>query len=247
MVPSWSETLIKAQNLDFSNGARFEVIGRTRFCIHPKDQVKSLPVVGGTKDIQWERLKSLNPDLLILDKDENPRWMFDQAPCECLVTHVQDWTSMVQGLESLGQRLKSPSLLAMKERGQALIDKPLETKIEKVFSLLKSQSLGQPNMNAKVNYIIWKDPWMVASDSTFIGDMLRRCGLANRFKDVEAKYPEVQLDELREGLNLFSSEPFPFHLKQEILQQMGLEGLLIDGEPLTWFGIRALEFLEALR
>src|ERR1022692_4596445 len=79
MVPSWTETLIESG---------VNVVGRTRFCIHPKDQVKSIQAVGGTKDIDWDKVNGLKPNLVILDQEENPKSMADQCPFPILATHV---------------------------------------------------------------------------------------------------------------------------------------------------------------
>src|SRR3954462_7806167 len=96
MVPSWTETLIECG---------VEVIGRTRFCIHPRQVVASIPVVGGTKDVNWQRVQLLNADLLILDREENPKWMAEQAPLPVLDTHVQSVDQLPRELERLGQYL----------------------------------------------------------------------------------------------------------------------------------------------
>jgi len=64
LIPSWTETLIEA-----SRHSDFEVVGRTRFCIHPDDCINNIPVVGGTKDVNWQRVMDCKPDLLLLDRE----------------------------------------------------------------------------------------------------------------------------------------------------------------------------------
>ena len=64
LVPSWTETLICAG---------VDVVGRTRFCIHPEGKVGSIAALGGTKNLKSQELMNLKPDLIILDQEENPK------------------------------------------------------------------------------------------------------------------------------------------------------------------------------
>ena len=66
LVPSLTETL-------FALGLTTkEVVGRTPWCIHPQDMVDHVMVVGGTKTPNLAKIRSLNPDLIVMDKEENP-------------------------------------------------------------------------------------------------------------------------------------------------------------------------------
>lgn len=80
LVPSWTETLL-------AGGAN--VVGRTRFCIHPADQVAAIPKVGGTKDVDWEKVTALRPDLLVLDEEENTREIAEASPVPWIATRVR--------------------------------------------------------------------------------------------------------------------------------------------------------------
>ena len=79
MVPSWTETLLYAG---------IQVVGRTRYCIHPADKVAQIPIVGGTKDIKWDLVQDLQADLVLLDREENPLEMAESSPIPFLATHV---------------------------------------------------------------------------------------------------------------------------------------------------------------
>lgn len=76
MVPSWTETLLEAGR----DAADFELVGRTRYCVHPADLAASITAVGGTKEINWDRVSELKPDLVIFDREENPKSMADRSP-----------------------------------------------------------------------------------------------------------------------------------------------------------------------
>ena len=101
MVPSMTETLLECD---------VEVVGRTRFCIHPKARVKSINVVGGTKDLNWQKIKDLKADLLIVDKEENLPWMLTDAPLPVFVSHIDGLDSMPSELKRLAQILSNPKL-----------------------------------------------------------------------------------------------------------------------------------------
>ena len=98
-------------------------------------------------------------------------------------------------------------------------------------------------------YFIWKDPWMVAANSTFINDMLKYVGLHNVFLDLE-RYPEVTLKDLKErntDLVLLSSEPFPFKEKhkkeiEKFIPEARIE--IVDGEMFSWYGSRLLKSVD---
>src|SRR5437868_6660844 len=96
-VPSWTETLL-------SSGV--EVVGRTRFCIHPHEKVAAIPVVGGTKDWNLEKLRALKPDLLLLDQEENPKFMAEQSEFPFHATHIESVQSVAGALRAMGERLE---------------------------------------------------------------------------------------------------------------------------------------------
>jgi len=94
MVPSWTETLLECG---------CEVVGRTRFCIHP-ERVRDIPIVGGTKSIDWDKVGALNADLLLLDREENTRSMSVESPIEVFATHVTSVDDLAPELERLSVR-----------------------------------------------------------------------------------------------------------------------------------------------
>lgn len=235
LVPSWTETLL---------AAGVEVVGRTRFCIHPRARVSEIPIIGGTKDWNWERIADLKPDLLLLDQEENPRWMADDRGVEVLATHVTGVEVMPQTLGELGRRLGSAELQTLSERWREVLarepravwvpDQPLP-------GLLEWGREPDGNVD-RVLYMIWQNPWMAVARDTFIGSVLKRLGIA--LLPFDNKYPRVDLAAYDPAttLLLFSSEPFPF-LKRR--PQVAFPHAFVDGECFSWFGLRSLEFLEA--
>src|SRR4051812_39023961 len=64
LVPSLTELL-------FSLGLEEEVVGITKFCIHPQAWFRKKKRVGGTKTVKTDVVKALQPDLIIANKEEN--------------------------------------------------------------------------------------------------------------------------------------------------------------------------------
>ena len=233
MVPSWTETLI---------WAGVEVVGRTRFCIHPKDRVRSVPKVGGTKDWNLGKIQALKPDLLILDREENPL-MMSQAGLPYWSSHVTSVESLPETLDELSQKLGSPRLARLGERWHSVREaKPLTLPYDRLTGVVEWGRRPERPVRSVV-YVIWRDPWMAVAPHTFIGSVLGKLGMT--VYPFEETYPQFEMESLpTDCLLLFSSEPYPFLRKREGLESLGLPYAFVDGECFSWFGIRALEFLE---
>jgi len=245
MVPSWTETLIECG---------CDVVGRTRFCIHP-EQVKSIPVVGGTKTIDWKKVKALEPDLLLLDREENTRVMFEESPVEVFTTHVTAVADLPMELERLAIRLEADSLRDVAGRWYRVatsMDDSLAAwnDLPGVIEWLRppaDQAIGS------FAYLIWRDPWMSIGPGTFIASMLGAVGLPTAKMlpgdagEGNPKYPVIDPAVLPgDAVLLASSEPYPFHRKRESLLELGRPVAIVDGEAFSWFGVRSLAFLEGV-
>jgi len=231
LVPSQTELL-------FDLGLDEEVIGITKFCIHPKDKFKSKAKVGGTKNINLERIRSLKPDLIIGNKEEN-----DQNQIEELMKEFPVWMSDILVLEDALKMIEQVGILTGRTEKSELI----ASNIKKRFEELESVNAG----NLRVAYFIWKDPYMLAGKNTFIDNILRRAGFDNALNI--NRYPEVSLEQL-EKLNpeviFLSSEPYPF--KDEHVQKMKTKFpdskvIIVDGELFSWYGSRLLHTPDYLR
>lgn len=252
MVPSWTETLI---------AARLNVVGRTRFCIHPKDAIQKIPSLGGTKTLAVDARETmarvcaaskLKP-IVVLDREENPKeymTFFNQFDCEIVTTHVSDFASLSSDLATLAQAFLTGSRDDV-EGADALCR--LAQRAALVADPRASHAVVPPadETAAETYYFIWKNPWMVVSDDTWIGAVLRTVFSGVRLpKSLGSKYPTIDIDEIPKGSNLlFSSEPYPFEREWASLQEMPFvksakSASLVDGELFSWFGIRAIRFLE---
>lgn len=240
MVPSLTETLIECG---------VEVIGRTRFCIHPKKRIGSIPVVGGTKEIRWERCAKLKPDLVVFDKEENNKEMADSCPFPFHATHISSLQNVCSELEILSSLVVSSGLKSLANKWKILADVPdLQFRGWNEIPTL-SNRIGTNRGNfEKVEYMIWRDPWMTASSQTFIGSVLKKVGLSEYLQASDAKYPTLNPSQTPDASTfyLFSSEPFPFERYMSDLERIGFNGGLVDGEFFSWFGSRSYRMLSEL-
>lgn len=225
LVPSQTEFLADL-------GLHKEVVGITKFCIHPRVWFEEKKRVGGTKTIDIQKIVALKPDLIIGNKEEN-----EQSQISALAQQFPVWMSDVCDLtQALDMMLQLGVITGKKAEAQLI-----STSVEKAFGLLKS-----PTSPRKVAYLIWRKPYMAAASGTFIDDMLHRAGFDNVFSAL-TRYPEVSAAQLAAAAPdciFLSSEPYPFGLKhiaelQEICP--GAQIQLVDGELFSWYGSRLLQ------
>ena len=229
LVPSQTELL-------YHLGLADEVVGITKFCVHPAEWFKSKTRVGGTKTVDVNKVRSLQPDLIIANKEENVKEQVEllQQIAPIYLSDINNLEDALVMISTIGDLTNTSS------QANSLI-----TEIEQQFKGL-STLISRRSTQITTAYLIWKDPYMAAGGETFINDMLRRCGLKNVFEAVP-RYPEVTLKQLSEAncqLLLLSSEPYPFKQKhiREIQEQLPhTKILLADGEMFSWYGSRLLQ------
>ena len=220
LVPSITEALF-----DFGLSEK-EIIGRTKFCIHPENAVQKIEIIGGTKNLNIAKIKSLNPDLIIANKEENVKEQIEelQKDFKVLVTNVSNLEDNYYLLKTLG------NLLGKQETAQKFNLKIYE--ILAKFSDLEKK---------KCAYLIWKNPYMTVGFDTFIHDILDKIGFQNIFKN-QKRYPEISVEDLKAADYIFlSSEPFPFQQKHidELQKELPDAKIsLVDGEAFSWYGTR---------
>lgn len=238
MVPSWTETLIEAG---------VNVVGRSRFCIHPKDKICHIPAVGGTKDIAWDKLESLGGDILLLDREENTKQMSESLKLQVVDTHVGSLEDLKFELSKLGKAFDNTQLLLWSDELSEILKKPNASWSWSNFPGALEWICPLESEPKNFVYIIWKEPWMAINSNTFIASMIEKLGGKSFHLNVgEGKYPRFELNQLnpKETLLVFSSEPFPFGKQKKLIKSLGYPAILVDGECWSWFGVRSLRFLK---
>ena len=225
LVPSQTELLHSLQLED-------ETIAITRFCVHPADWFSSKQKIGGTKALHIEKILSLEPDLIIANKEENV-----QEQVEALAAHCPVWLTDVTNMDDAYEMISTIGQLT----GKTTEAEALVQSINIAFSDLKNIS-DPPN----TAYLIWKDPLMTVGGDTFISQLMKIAGFHNLYAHTK-RYPEISLEDLISKdcrVLLLSSEPYPFSEKhiatfQAILPDVKI--LLVNGEMFSWYGSRLLE------
>jgi len=237
LVPSLTETLIEYG---------VNVVGRSRFCIHPEDKVKGIAKVGGTKDINWDKCHLLAPDLVVFDREENLKSMAEECPFPWVATHITSVDNISEELEKLALVVDCRELSVLAQQWQVLSQISDCSLVD--WANIPGQIVGLRNelkQYKRIEYIIWRDPWMAISQQTFIASILQKLGFAPYLRRGDKPYPILSEAELSdpETFYLFSSEPFPFARHRQSLLDAGLNGAIVDGELFSWFGVRSYNAL----
>lgn len=224
LVPSQTELLADL-------GLEQQVVGITRFCVHPSGWRRTKTIIGGTKNFQFDTIDALKPDLIIGNKEENyldgitrlkqqyPVWLSD-------IVSLQDAYAMINSLGAMTDT----------ERKASQIKHEIALRLSSV-----KKSLAQ-----SVLYLIWRQPWMAVGTGTFIDSMLTVLNLKNVLVDFP-RYPELsaeQIADLNPQLVFLSSEPYPFrekHIKELKALIPSSKVVLVDGEMFSWYGSRLLK------
>jgi ABC-type Fe3+-hydroxamate transport system substrate-binding protein len=230
LVPSQTELL---HHLELEE----EVIGITKFCVHPHEWFRKKTRIGGTKDIHLQKIKELQPDLIIANKEENVRQQIEE-----LAAAFPVWISDINTLDDALLMINSIGEITGKEEKAAT----LISRIKMNFSGLHLQI---KNTKLKACYLIWKEPYMTVGGDTFIHDMLTKAGFENIFQHKQ-RYPEISITDLQIAdcqLLFLSSEPYPFkqkHIDELQTQLPQTKIILVDGEIFSWYGSRLLKATE---
>jgi iron complex transport system substrate-binding protein len=233
LVPSQTELL-------FDLGLEESIVGITKFCVHPVHFKTTKTIVGGTKTVKFDKIKALQPDVIICNKEENTKEIVDELAkiCPVWVTNIVSIEDNMQMILDFGQ------LFNKRIEAQKWIDK-ISFAYQNFQQFLKDKPIK------KVAYFIWANPYMVAGNQTFINELLQINHFQNIYANKESRYPEVELKKIRlEGdpdYVFLSSEPFPF--TDEHAFEIGrcthhAKTVFVDGELFSWYGSRLLKAFD---
>ncbi len=208
-----------------------DVAGITRFCIHPAEWFRTKPRVGGTKQVDINRVAKLNPQLILANREENV-----QEQVNALRQLAPVWTSDISNLATaLDMILQVGSITGTDQHAKELADN----------IRLRFAAMQRPTHPLRVAYLIWREPYMTVGHDTFIHALLQEAGMQNVFAD-KTRYPVITIDDLKHAQPdclLLSSEPFPFankHITELRRQGINYPAYLVDGELFSWYGSRLL-------
>jgi hypothetical protein len=205
LVPSATETLLAL-------GA--DVVACTRFCEQP-----ALPHVGGTKNPDVPAIVALQPDLVVVDEEENRREDADELAAAGLALLALAVRSVEGALAAVAQ------LAAAVERPAPAFDLPPRR---------------DPTTRALVP--IWRRPWMSINADTYGASVLAWSGIELVTAAAPERYPTVELAALGAVERvLVPSEPYSFsdaHVAElrSAFPDAAVER--VDGQDLFWWGWR---------
>lgn len=240
LCPSLTELLF---DLDLGDS----VIGRTKFCVHPRGRLDTIEAVGGTKNPRIDRIIALNPDLVLLNEEENRREDAEallEAGIPCHISLPRSAPETAEMVRSIGEGV-----------GRAAEAEVIARDIEERAARVARAAGARPPISFA--YLIWRDPLMSVNADTFISSLLTLSGGRNVFAADPDRYPEIDADRLAAAnpdVVMLSSEPFPFAERHaaELALETGLPAerfCFVDGELLSWHGSRTpdgIDYAEVL-
>ena len=234
LVPSITETL-------FDLGLENSVVGITKFCVHPNHFLKEKTKVGGTKNPSFDKIKALNPDIIICNKEENTKEIIEECSKICTT-----WTTNIITIEDNFRMISDFGQIFNIEDKAKILNEQIS------FALSDFRTFINKKQSRKVAYFIWKKPYMVVGRDNYINEILRLNKFENVFENntsASNRYPEIELDELKKhdlDYVFLSSEPYPFSDKDkndfDHFTNAKIE--IVDGEMFSWHGSRLLLALE---
>lgn len=232
LVPSQTELLV---DLDLET----KLIGITKFCVHPEDLRFKKQIVGGTKKVDYDKIRALEPDIIICNKEENTLEIVENLRAICTVW-VTDIVTIEDNFKMVSNFGNLFNCVAEAENWNK----------KAAFALSDFKNFIQNKPVKKAAYFIWKNPYMVAGSNNFINELLE----LNHFKNVfvnQQRYPEIELQNLNVNDDLdfifLSSEPYPFKEKEALEMAHftnSAKCILVDGEMFSWYGSRLLKAFD---
>lgn len=228
LVPSTTESVCLL-------GAAARLVGCTRYCTEPADQLRQVVRIGGTKNPGREAILRLSPDLVLANGEENRA-----EDLEWLASRVRVLTQTPRTVAQAAVELRR---LAQELGCEAAAEGFLQRIDAELAIRVPARAAGQ---ESRVYYAIWRQPWMSVNRDTFVHDVLRQLGLVNVCADDVARYPAVAPEvAIARGVDmvLLASEPWAFDERQrcELATQRTFGEarlVLCDGRDFCWHGVR---------
>lgn len=217
-------------------GLDAQVVGITAYCVHPASYLEQKAVIGGTKNLQIEKIKSLKPDLIIGNKEENIKEQIEE-----LAQDIPVWLSDIHTVDD--------ALAMMASLGEVCQE---ENKAQEIISQIQQERQSLTHLRKrKALYFIWKDPYMVAGPNTFISHMMAEAGFENIVPHNEERYPSLSMDEIKAlgaEVILLSSEPYAFNSGDSLAFWDNKTAVqIVDGELFSWYGNRMIKAFQRFK
>lgn len=229
LCPSLTELLF-----DLDVGA--QLVGRTKFCVHPEGDVERVEKLGGTKNPKIGRIVELAPDVVFMNEEENRAE--DAAALRAAGLRIH--SSLPRTTDATAEMVRAIAAVVGRQQRGEVIARDIETRAERVRRDARARG------PVSYAYLIWRDPWMAVNDDTFVAALLALAGGRNVFGNSVDRYPVVSAEQLKRAdprVVLLSTEPFPF-AERHVAELAAATNLppermrIVDGELLSWHGSR---------
>jgi ABC-type Fe3+-hydroxamate transport system substrate-binding protein len=240
LVPSLTETICAL-------GLADALVGITVYCVEPREVVSGKTRIGGEKNPDLDKIRELDPDLVIANIEENLRDHVDTLRSWSIPVWVTYPRTVAEGIRLIAEL---GAVTGTDARARELL-----SEIEPLYDRVTKAAVGRPPV--PVFYPIWRGPYMTINRDTYIHDLLRVCGGRNVFADRGERYPTVTLDEVaaqRPAVILLPDEPFRFR-RAHLADFAGCVDVpavrdgrihLVDGKPFSWHGPRIADALRTV-
>ncbi len=263
LVPSDTYTLAAL-------GAAERLVGRTTYCVEPADSLAGVTEVGGTKDPDLDRVVELEPDLVIMNREENMRAHAEELERRGLKVLATMPRTMAEGAAQVARLAR-----VLGDLSGAGKDRVRDGYRAMKAAEARREEVVRSGQGVRSFVAIWWEPLMTANARTFLSDALEHAGAVNAFADRERKYPlaadmgraeplsiekvgdrdvrypRVTIEEVvATGVKLvvLPDEPYAFTEKEAALfRDQGVERVVLcEGRGLMWPGLKSLEAAEAV-
>ena len=203
-------------DLGLGNG----IIGKTRYCPNDPRLSKECKEIGGTKKFDIQAILELRPDLIIANKEENPK--------DAIVELKEYFNVYISEIKNLSDNQRTIS------------------DISKKFY----QNLNSNNSKYRICYLIWKNPIMSVGGDTFIHSMIEAAGWINVCSDMlrYPALTIEEIAQKDPDILLLSDEPYPFASKDQAY--FPFPSVLVDAKAFSWYGskiISSFDYFFSLR
>jgi len=176
-----------ATELLFAAGADKQILATVDYSDYP-EQAKKIPRIGNYKKVDYEKILSLQPQLVIYWKNGNPENMIDgikNLKVKLFDNEPKNFEDVAASIRMLGKLLGTEQVAEMKAR--EYLDR-----LEK----LREKYLGSRKNKVSVLYQVWNQPLMTINRQHLINDVIEFCGGINVFADIDNIVPTVDIESI---------------------------------------------------
>jgi iron complex transport system substrate-binding protein len=169
----------------YALGSDSQLIADTRYCNFPED-AKNKIKVGDLISVDYEKIVSLNPDLIFITVEGNSKASYEKLKelgYKVFVSNPRNYEGIKKTLRDIA------AIFGKSETADSII-----TDWDKKYNKIKIESDKRRNLSGM--FAVSINPLMLGGGKTFITEFLTDCGLKNIAADSPANYPVFNREEI---------------------------------------------------